>query len=123
MPRAGGVTRAQVKKKGAVWALGSAAQEEAPAAGSSVRVRQWGKVGRGRERKRHAPKTGKCFVFPAQSIANSYLGADLVAALPGLDVDDLAHGEVLLVGVAKSSLGESEWRGGVLLAGHEIELD
>ena len=35
----------------------------------------------------------------------SYLGADLVAALPGLDVDDLAHGEVLLVGVAKSSLG------------------
>ena len=55
----------------------------------------------------------------------SYLGADLVAALPGLDVDDLAHAEVvLLVGDAKSSLGESGvWRGGVLLAGHEIELE
>ena len=41
------------------------------------------------------------------SLQASYLGANLVAALPGLDVDDLAHGEVLLVGVAKSSLGES----------------
>ena len=55
------------------------------------------------------------------SFRASYLGADLVAALPGLDVDDLAHGEeaeVLLV--TKSSL---EKRGGVLLAGHEIELE
>ena len=40
------------------------------------------------------------------SFQASYLGADLVAALPGLDVDDLAHleAEVLLVVVGKSSL-------------------
>ena len=40
----------------------------------------------------------------------SHLGADLVAALPGLDVDDLAHAEeVLLVDVfaKKSSLEET----------------
>ena len=91
------------------------------AAGSGGGSDNGGKVGRGRKRNVMHQKPGNALNSPPKA---SYLGADLVAALPGLDVDDLAHGEVLLVGVAKSSLGERErLRGGVLLAGHEIELE
>ena len=73
---------------------------------------------------------GNALYFPPnQSIANSHLGANLVAALPGLDVDDLAHG----LGCEGRSSRRSPKKfvrrsggsggGGVLFAGHEIELE